>query len=619
MDEFEHLQTAIHELGDELPGLVGEDWPGFKAELDGYLAQGENDMAQIARALILALFARYPDAHARLVARLAEKGVTKQYQHQPVAMSQAESATAAKSAMESATEPAMVTRYTDILCPRRVWIETPRIAVVVRLTLEPTPESAASEDLSLRADLPVQVQIEAPHFECLNEERQKITVLPDRDSAPIVFDLRPLRVGPTQITLDFWQNGQPLRAVTMEIEISAQEVGEGADSRPVQPIRMEPDATPPDRVLHIAWDAEDASLHFSLIQQGGAWWRTFAPVKLSGDPAHHAAQLYRRIAPLVDGDDPTAAAVLGARNWIAPEDVDRRLKKMGQHLWETLIPPDLQRLYAGERERWADASLLVFSDEPHLPWELIWPYDVDEGGWEDEGPWCHSLRMTRWLRKDEHGNGSEMAPSRLHQQATAVIAPTYSLLDDLPSARIEEETLLELMEERGVRPVGPGEPTWGNVMDFLEEGGYDWVHFAAHGNFYPQAPDGDSALWLQEDSALTPQDLAGAAITRRIRQRRPGFFFNACEVGRQGWSLTRLGGWASRLVSLGAGVFVGPLWAVSDDGARLFAETFYRALLDGETAASATRQARLAARESGDPTWLAYSVYAHPNARVRDV
>ncbi len=55
---------------------------------------------------------------------------------------------------------------------------------------------------------------------------------------------------------------------------------------------------------------------------------------------------------------------------------------------------------------------------------------------------------------------------------------------------------------------------------------------------------------------------------------------------------------------------------VTDSQALAFAETFYTRLLAGDPVAESVHAARLAAR-NGDPTWLAYSVYAHPNARVR--
>ena len=179
-----------------------------------------------------------------------------------------------------------------------------------------------------------------------------------------------------------------------------------------------------------------------------------------------------------------------------------------------------------------------------------------------------------------------------------MLAPAYSLLPDLSGAQAERDVLVGLVVQYGLQDASPAQPTWRAVMDLLEGGGYDWVHAAAHGNFYPPGADADSALWLQQDRALTPDAIVGPEIEGYLR-RRPAFFFNACQVGRQGWTLTRIGGWANRLVSASARLFVGPLWEVSDTGALKFASTFYRALFNRATVADATRQARLAAQDWG--------------------
>ncbi len=50
------------------------------------------------------------------------------------------------------------------------------------------------------------------------------------------------------------------------------------------------------------------------------------------------------------------------------------------------------------------------------------------------------------------------------------------------------------------------------------------------------------------------------------------------------------------------------------DPARIFVETFYARLLRGDTVASAALAGRTAARAEGDGTWLAYVVYARPDA-----
>lgn len=609
------LLQAVSDVWPELPVLVGADWPRFQSELTGLLEQlrAENDPDQEAllRWQVLYRLRPYPAALERVNQRQnglttrggpSSKGLVPDYGWRSVV-------TTAESVRSGP-----VTRYTDIACPRRVWVGTPRVSVVVRLTVARPAFSAAVQALTLDPAQPVRVSIQAPGFTVLSQPVQPMDILPEADSAPVVFDLQPQRVGHTTLTFDFVQGNQLVGVATAPLEITAFEVIEGAEPRPARAVAFQPGLADPDLVLRI--EVEDAALVFSLIRNGGAWWRTFAPVPLRQSPEAYAAELYQSIASLVDAEDPTAQAVLGKRLRIPADDVDRSIKKLGQALWKHLIPDELKALYAAERAAWTDKTLLIQSDEPHLPWELVWPYDPADR-WRDDVPWCCTLHMTRWLRKDDRlRSGNMTPPGELSLGRLAVLAPTYTWLPNLKGAQQEQDLLLALAAQYGLRDVSPATPTWGAVMDLLEGRGYDWVHAAAHGNFYAAAPDGDSALWLAKDRALTPDAMVGGEIEAHLGAERPGFFFNACQVGRQGWTLTRIGGWANALVSAGAGIFVGPLWEVKDDSALQFARIFYGALLDNETVARAARQARLAARTAGDPTWLAYSVYAHPNARL---
>jgi hypothetical protein len=339
-------------------------------------------------------------------------------------------------------------------------------------------------------------------------------------------------------------------------------------------------------------------------------------VPLAKPPAAHAAELYRRITSLAELADPTLQAQLGEHRVIPGEQADLQIRQLGYDLWSTLFPEEFRRFYAKERTHWKDRSLLVYSDEPHLPWELVWPYDDGDGHWEDAAPWCVTARLTRWLRRDAQGNGNEAPPGRLSLRAPAVLAPSYHRLGNLPLTVVEQATLRALLSEHGIADVGPDVPTWGEVMAFIQGGGYDWLHVAAHGSFYPAAPDSDSALWLEGDRALTPQNLRGPEVVRHFKAQRPAFVFNACEVGRQGWALTHIGGWANHLVSLNAGLFIAPIWIVDDNSAASFATALYRALLTGSRLGDAVQAARRAARQEGDPSWLAYSVYGHPNAML---
>jgi CHAT domain-containing protein len=177
--------------------------------------------------------------------------------------------------------------------------------------------------------------------------------------------------------------------------------------------------------------------------------------------------------------------------------------------------------------------------------------------------------------------------------------------------------LQNLLGPLGVRDASPSEPTPRAVMDLLRSGSYDWLHASAHGGFSSDSPDHSSVLWLQGGEALTPRHIVGPGVSDHLRQDRPAFFFNVCHSGRLGWDLTGLGGWADRLISEGAGLFLGPLWKVEDQTASKMAERFYECLVERRTVAEAARQARIEARRAGNSAWMAYSLYAHPNAKVR--
>ena len=80
--------------------------------------------------------------------------------------------------------------------------------------------------------------------------------------------------------------------------------------------------------------------------------------------------------------------------------------------------------------------------------------------------------------------------------------------------------------------------------------------------------------------------------------------------------LTRPGGWPRGFLSVGAGAFIGPFWKVADASAATFAAEFYDHLISGKSVGAAAHDARMAIQVASDPSWLAYSVYAHCDARL---
>ena len=76
------------------------------------------------------------------------------------------------------------------------------------------------------------------------------------------------------------------------------------------------------------------------------------------------------------------------------------------------------------------------------------------------------------------------------------------------------------------------------------------------------------------------------------------------------------GGWPKQFLDAGASGFIGCLWNITDTSATAFAIAFYNRLIAGIPIGEAVRQARLEIRKQapGDPSWVAYTVFANPLA-----
>jgi CHAT domain-containing protein len=107
-----------------------------------------------------------------------------------------------------------------------------------------------------------------------------------------------------------------------------------------------------------------------------------------------------------------------------------------------------------------------------------------------------------------------------------------------------------------------------------------------------------------------------AGAPRSLAANRPLVFVNACQVGRAGYKLTGLGGFAQAFLGAGAGIFARTLWSVGDELASTFAQHFYRQMKAGAKLSYVAAKAREAARKAGDASWLCYVVYDHPAAVI---
>jgi CHAT domain-containing protein len=289
----------------------------------------------------------------------------------------------------------------------------------------------------------------------------------------------------------------------------------------------------------------------------------------------------------------------------AREIAEQKIAIKGLAIWK-LFPRELQDLLWQWRGK--ALSLLIRSDEPHIPWEIAKLQSTGRDGRVTVGKFlCEAFAVTRWLR----GHPYQM---RLPLQSLALVIPKSSRLKGA-AAEGEEIRRLAASHRRQVTDV---EPTFLSLSRVLALGVHDSWHFAGHG-----AVIGDDvnrwAIQLDGLPYFTVEDLLGEA--KNLGLSRPLVFLNGCTSGRGGFTLTGPGGWSRGFLDANAGAFIGTYWGIEDGKSREIALSFYKNLFNGLPVGEAFRKARrdLNKKYKGDPTWLAYTIFAHPLATCSDI
>jgi hypothetical protein len=295
------------------------------------------------------------------------------------------------------------------------------------------------------------------------------------------------------------------------------------------------------------------------------------------------------------------------------EAFTEELRAFGASLFDELFPVEMQEILWKHRDQLK--SILVVSTEPFIPWEIV---HLKEPGQKlgNETRFLAQMGLVRWLH-----NVGGLPPEVLtiRNDKARVVIPDYPHKDFvLPEAQAEREFLEKELRATSI------EPQPNPVRKILQQpGSFDLLHFACHGE-----AEGDNItnarLVLEgyvDGQNYVPTYINATTVEqfanlRNANGSRPVVVLNACQVGRAGYKLTGIGGFAQAFLGGGAGLFVGTLWSVGDSPARTYTETFYKELKADKTVADAAIAAREGSRAAGDATWLAYVVYGHPHATV---
>ncbi|TFV49218.1 DUF7379 domain-containing protein [Bradyrhizobium niftali] len=296
-----------------------------------------------------------------------------------------------------------------------------------------------------------------------------------------------------------------------------------------------------------------------------------------------------------------------------------RLQANGIVMANELLPDRVREALWTHRD--AIRAIQVISEEPFIPWELLYINDRKSG--PDGKGFLAEWGLVRWLHSTPWpGPQLAMGNDRVSYVIPAYVDPALRL----EGADAERQMLVKLF---GSPREVPAESI--AVTSFLQKDARecDVLHFACHGEAAQRAVmTADLLMTGTEVDGNFAQDSLSADQVKAFARfaesgPNPMVFINACQTGRAGRGI---GGGVAGFVDAflrpyserGAGALVGALWSVDDKLAYSFAEAFYRSLKQGDALVDAVRAAREAAKNRKELTWLAYSVYGNPFARASE-
>jgi hypothetical protein len=159
-----------------------------------------------------------------------------------------------------------------------------------------------------------------------------------------------------------------------------------------------------------------------------------------------------------------------------------------------------------------------------------------------------------------------------------------------------------------------------DLQPLLNQSGIAGWHISGQGAF--DRGDKSAASLHLEDGVLSPVQIVPAARFRKSNQLPPFqgsfIFINVSEPSAPPTPLAPAGTvqWIERFLSAGAGALVSTSWPISSAKAGQFSEMFYRSWSQNRPLAVAISEARESIRGEGDVSWLSFSVYGLPGARL---
>lgn len=254
-------------------------------------------------------------------------------------------------------------------------------------------------------------------------------------------------------------------------------------------------------------------------------------------------------------------------------DDEQPVQQFGRQLFDALVTDDVRALYVASAQRARDEGaslrlvLRIRSPElARLPWEFLFdPSRQDYLGL--------TLPLVRFPQV--------LVPRQPLQAAAPLrILGMVSRPNDQDALAVNDEkrrlrTALDALERSGqIELTWVDGQTYGDLEDALDRGPWHALHFIGHGGYDRESDEGTIALAGEDGrtDAVGADDLSrllGEHYTLRL------VVLNACDTGRGG-ALDVFSSTAGALVRRGIPAVVAMQFAISDEAAIRFAQTFYQ-------------------------------------------
>jgi hypothetical protein len=376
-----------------------------------------------------------------------------------------------------------------------------------------------------------------------------------------------------------------------------------------------PDFPAPDLTVRITKsDGNQASGNFSLT------FATPHPVALPSEPlelslGQDAPSFARALISWIDKVE--GSPLLRTK---APGVAKAVSLKLRQPFWDVVdaVAQAVAKRDAGKAGA-TPMTLFLLSAEASVPWELAWmPKPLNPNLPSYLGA---QVAIGRWILGD---SGPPLPQkSKVNIASIAAVSAYYSKksrVAQLPGAIKEANDMHTVWGavEIDATPQSLADLLTGEYVVNGAPADFQAIHFACHGQVFPLDPPRNAVL-LQDGSELNAIDFLNAAIGQKSS---PFLFMNACQVGTQVVMLGENFGFAGCSLHAGFSAFIGPLWSVNDELARMVSHEFYqRAFNKGETLAEILRDIRTRFDGKSGPagptaTPLAYVLYGNPALRL---